>query len=302
MGGEILHVCQMTVGKVVIFYTVADYLVFFTVFCTWAEKMGIEVLALCPMLDHIHHTSIAPNHTSFVNFQKGYSRVFAFLWNSQRKRKGPLFFHNYSSSTKVGNKSIRTTLAYNYNNCVERKLADRAETYRWNFLPYASNQWPFSEPIGKSISAALQKAMKEVQYLHEQGKFLNYAIINRVTKKLTIAERQQFIDYVIGLWNVIDYNKAISYYGDLKTMIRAFHDNTGGEYDIREDWDPYSDTVYTDCTHILLKEQLVDSIYDIPMLPMDKKKQFFKILKQRTAARPKQLRKYLHIPAQENTD
>ena len=293
----------MTVEKVVLFYTVADYLVFFTVFCTWAEKMGIQVLALCPMPDHIHHACIAPNETVLADFQMKYSHLFSKLWNALRKRKGPLFYHSYKKASKRGNKSIRTTLAYNYNNPVERQLVEKAEDYRWNFLAYATKAWPFSEAIDPaSASTAIRRGMSEVKHCREEGRHLNYAQIHRIMDKLDRKERQQLIDYIIGLWNIIDYSKAISYYGDFNTMIRAFHDNTGSEYEIREDWDPYSDTVYSDCTRILLKEHLIASVYDIPSLPMAAKSQLYALLRNRTAAKPKQLRKYLHIPGNEVLD
>lgn len=301
--GDVQHVCQMTVGKVVLFYTVADYLVFFTMFCTWAEKMGIQVLALCPMPDHIHHACIAPNEMVLTEFERSYTQLFSRLWNKQRKRKGPLFYHSYKRACKQENKSIRTTLAYNYNNPVERHLTEKAEDYRWNFLAYATNAWPFSEPVDPpSASTAMRRGMSEVRHCHEQGKHLSYAQIHRIMDKLNRKERQQLIDYIIGLWNIIDYSKAISYYGNIDAMIRAFHDNTGSEYEIREDRDPYSDTVYSDCTRILLKERLIDSVYDIPSLPMAAKSQLYALLRTRTAAKPKQLRKYLHIPGNEVVD
>lgn len=303
LNGAVQHICQKTVGKVLVFYTVGDYLVFFTIFCTMAEQMGVEVLALCLMPDHVHHTSITTDGSVLAAFQRKYTQLFAALWNQQRGRKGPLFYHNYNSANKLGNKSVRTTLAYNYNNPVERQLTEKAEDYRWNFLPYAANAWPYSDPADlKSASPDLRRGMKEVKYCRSQGQYLNYVQIGRITEKLNRKERQLFIDYVIFLWNIIDYSKAVSYYGDLQTMIRAFHDNTGSEYDIREDRDPYSDSVYADCTRILLKERMIGSVYEIPLLPMNEKKELYQLLRTRTAAKPKQLRKYLHIADNEVID
>jgi len=52
--GEVHHIYQKTKGGVVIFYSLRDYLVYFTIFCTLAERMDVTVLALCPMPDHLH--------------------------------------------------------------------------------------------------------------------------------------------------------------------------------------------------------------------------------------------------------
>ena len=106
-------------------------------------------------------------------------------------------------------------------------------------------------------------------------------------------------DYIIGLWNVIDYEQAISYYGSYNVMIRAFHDNTDSEFEIKEDRDNYSDAVYADCTRILLSEGLIHRLADIPALPDDRKSDLFAFLQPRTSARPKQIKKYLHLALEE---
>jgi hypothetical protein len=224
-------------------------------------------------------------------------------FNRSCGREGQLYNHPDGNASKRTESRIRDSFAYLGNNPVERKLCRKAIDYRWNFLAYATNAWPFSEPVDPaSASTAMRRGMSEVRHCHEQGKHLSYAQIHRIMDKLNRKERQQLIDYIIGLWNIIDYSKAISYYGNIDAMIRAFHDNTGSEYEIQEDRDPYSDTVYSDCTRILLKERLIDSVYDIPSLPMAAKSQLYALLRTRTAAKPKQLRKYLHIPGNEVVD
>ncbi len=52
--GEVHHIYQKSRGGVVIFYSLRDYLVYFTIYCTLADKMDVTVLALCPMPDHLH--------------------------------------------------------------------------------------------------------------------------------------------------------------------------------------------------------------------------------------------------------
>ena len=121
-------------------------------------------------------------------------------------------------------------------------------------------------------------------------------MLDRWEKQLTAVEWQQLTDYIISTWNVIDYEQAISYYGSYETMLRAFHDNTGSEYEITEDRDNYSDAVYAECSHVLLGEGWSwDRISAIPSLPAEEKALLYELLRSRTSARPKQVKKYLHL-------
>lgn len=294
--GEVHHVCQMTRGKVVIFYTKADYLVFFSIFCSLAEQMQIPVLALCPMPDHLHQVCIVRSREQLSCFVHEYSRRFARAWNLSRGRTGDLFHHSFRCSAKLDGKQVRTTLAYNYNNPVERRLVASAEQYPWNFLCYAQHAAPFSAPIrSDAISKAFRQVMQEARYCHDMRLPLNYAQLDRWSRRLSPGENQQLTDYLIGLWNSIDYSRAIGYYGSLEKMVRAFRDNTGSEYDIPEDRNAYSDAVYADCADILLRHHLVPSLRSIPTLPPEQKQALYDQLLHQTTARPAQLRKYLHL-------
>ena len=293
---EVHHVYQRTLHGELIFYSVHDYLVFFTIYCTQARKRGIEVLALCPMVDHIHFVLQVENAKQLSGFTQCYAHLFAWEWNRRRQRKGSLFRHRYGSAAKRSNKQVRTTLAYCNNNPVERKLAGKAEDYRWTFLAYYDNRNPYSPPLNPSRAGGkLRRILKEVNLCFEMGYHLRYRQLERWEKQLTAPEWQQLTDYIIGLWNVIDYEEAVSYYGSLENMLRAFHDNTGSEYEIREDRDSDSDAVYADCTRLLLSEKLVERIGDLPALPHGRKEELYRLLLQRTSARPRQLRKYLHL-------
>jgi len=295
--GEVHHVCQKTIDGVLVFYSISDYVVFFTIFCTVARRFKIPVLALCPMVDHLHNTVIAPDGTTLSRFVQQYTHLFSREWNESRGRKGPLFKHRYMSSVKMGNKQIKTTINYNFNNPVERKMVQKAEEYRWNFLRYAQEKTPFSIPIdiGKK-SKRFRSVYNEVKRIYNGDGHLRYAQLKRWKKLLAPGELLQLIDFAIDLWNVIDYKETISYYGDFETMVRSFHDNTGSDYTIKEDHDNYSDSVYQDCTSILLKEHVISEVTEIPGLPHEKKKDLVQLLQYRTTARPRQIEKYLHLP------
>lgn len=295
--GEVHHVCQQTVGGVLVFYTINDYLVFFTIFCTVARRYGIKVLSLCPMVDHIHNVVVVDRDLQLASFVQLYTRLFAREWNESRGRKGSLFKHRYMSSVKLGNKQVKTTVNYSYNNPVERKLVERAEDYRWNFLRYARNAHPYSVPVNEENKSNLFRGiLREMRTTYEGGGHLCYQQLERWGRRMDQNAMQQIADYAISLWNVIDYGEVISYYGDYDAMLHSMHDNTGSDYEIREDRNLYSDAVYADCSRILLKEGWVKDLFQLPLLPIEKKKQMAHLLLNRTTARSRQIEKYLHLP------
>ncbi|MBQ9411251.1 MAG: transposase [Bacteroidales bacterium] len=294
--GEVHHIYQKTKGGVLLFYSLRDYLVFFTIYCIFAEKLDVTVLALCPMPDHLHSACRFMNAEQMVKFVQMYTHCFSREWNKSRRRRNSLFQKRFGSAVKLGNKAVRTTINYNYNNPVERKIVSRAEDYRWNFLKYFRNRNPYSKPLDESASSCkLRRALQDVRAVYKRGEWVRYAQLDLWMKDLSADEVQQLADYIISTWNVIDYVGAISYYGDFDAMIRSFHDNTGSEYEIREDKDNYSDAVYSDCTRILMKEGLISSVREVPGLPIFKKLELYKLLSSRTAAKPVQVRKYLHL-------
>lgn len=294
--GEVHHVCQQTVQGVLVFYTISDYLVFFTIFCSVARRLGIRVLALCPMVDHIHNTVVVPSERLLPAFVQQYTHLFSHEWNLSRGRKGVLFKHRYMSSAKLGNKQVKTTINYNCNNPVERKMVQAAEDYRWNFLRYAKEEFPFSVPYKLADkSAKFRNILKEIKCIYDGGGYLKYRYLKRWKAKLNPIEIQQLTDYAIHLWNVVDYEEAVSYYGDYETMLHSFHDNTGSDYDIKEDRNNYSDAVYKDCSRILIGDAYVKNLFEIPLLPLSRKKYLAELLHYRTTARPRQIEKYLHL-------
>ena len=174
--GEVHHIYQKTKGGVVIFYSLRDYLVFFTIFCTIAEKLDVTVLALCPMPDHLHNASRFKTLEQLDKFVQMYSRIFAREWNKARKRRGSIFQKRFGSAVKISNKQVRTTINYNNNNPVERKITLRAEEYRWNFLRYFRSKNPYSKTLVESAlpfqrRRRSQNAGHPGAGLHESGCF-----------------------------------------------------------------------------------------------------------------------------------
>lgn len=294
--GEVHHVYQNTAGKGLIFYGLQDYLVFFTIYCTYARKQGVRVLSLCPMPDHIHQVVQVQGARQLACFEQQYTRLFARQWNRPRRRKGTLFRHPFGSAAKMGDKKVRTLLAYCNNNPVERLLCAMAQEYRWTFLAYYKARFPFSATLNPTRAPArLKDILQAVDDIFREGGYLRYSQLDRWERMLSPAQWQQLADYIISLWNVIDYEGAIAYYGSYPTMLAAFALNTGSEHDIREERDPYSDEVYAQFGSILLSEGMIRSLYEIPGLPPGRRRACCHLLERLTLARPRQIRKFLHM-------
>lgn len=291
------HVYQQSADKGVIFYTDFDYLVFFTIICTVSLEYDVKLAAVVPMPDHLHELTVASYLEELALFHMHYPAVFALEYNRHYGRKGRLLKKSFGSAPKYGNKAIRTTLAYNYNNPTERKLCTRVEDWRWNFLAYANNPFPFSCPFNwNKARSCMKRAVIEVKAIHKSRGYLNYAILERLFAPLNADEREQLKDLIIGIWSVIDYEYIISFYGDYETMLRAFNSNTGAEFDIKEEWGKYDDRVYSLMTDLLQADGIVDvprQIYSMPEAV--KRKLATRLIAKFPDANPKQVAKYLHL-------
>ena len=179
--GALNHIYQRTYEGFLIFYSVRDFLVFFTLFCTIARKYNIKVLGLCLMYDHIHVLVVAPSRNNLSSFVQEYTCRFSRQRNTHYHRKGPFFQRRFGSAPKSGEKKARTAIAYLYNNPVEKKICNYSEEYQWDFLIYANNNHPYSRPlIIKEASRALRRSVEEIKTLRASDTPLNYATINRI--------------------------------------------------------------------------------------------------------------------------
>ena len=230
------HVYQNTRGGYLIFYSIKDYLILFSVISVIARRYGIKILGICMMPDHIHLIVYVRDPERFRAFVRDYTSIFTKNYNRHYGLSGPLFNTPYGCAPKRMHKKIRSAIAYVYNNPVEGHLALKVEENRWNFLAYAVEKCPFSEKLRIDKARwALRKALYTAKACRKDRRWLNYTEIARVTDNLPPRELQQFTDYVIRLYNCIDYDAAIAYYGSYDKMVMALNANTGSEYDLKED-------------------------------------------------------------------
>lgn len=296
------HCYQRTFGHGVLFYTVRDHLVFFTVFCTMARRHQVRVLKLVQMPDHTHHSTFAKSLEQLRAFQRDYTSAFAKEYNRTYGLSGSVFETPFSYAPKYGDKEIRSNLIYLDNNPVERKLVKQAEEYRWNYLAYSQSKHPFSEKIRlRFASMPLRRAIKRVTLLRSQGRYLTYPLLERLFDSLpTDQEKEQLTDYIICTYWALDHAAAIRYFGSYEQELIAAHSTTGSEYDITEGFIGKSDALYVKLTALVLKKGQFRDIHEILCLSDDEKYRLFETIRRESSVPVKQIRAFLHLPVDTN--
>lgn len=264
----LVHIYQNTLNGYLLFYTVKDRIVFFTLLNLVAQKYGIQILGVCLMPDHFHFLLVPVSIEIQSAFISEVTQRYSRLRNEWYGDSGDLFNHSYGHALKQGGKKMRTAASYLYNNPVEKALSDKAEEYQWNFLAYARTDYPFSSPIKlRFASRPLRRAVDYVKYTVKSKLPLTYSSLETITERLNPDELKMLTDYIIQSFNSIDYGSLISLYKGYQEMLLAFSSNTGSEYDIQETFTKGSDKAYAYCTNRLLKTGKWKDIRDILSLP-----------------------------------
>lgn len=297
--GILIHCYQRMKEGYLQFYNFIDYLVYFTILCTLAQKYGIQVLSFCQMPDHTHGAFVASRLRDLSRFMGELSRYYCRYGQAPPCRGGRLFKCHYGSAVKYGDKKARTTIIYIGNNPVERRLVKRAEEYQWNYLAYAQSDHPFSEPlIVSKASVNLKRAMSEVSFNHNSGKPLSYIMMKRLFSKLEAKEKQQLTDYIVTTYSVINYDAATRFFDSYEDMIGAMHYNTGSEYDINEVFTGRSDACYADIARWLKSSLHLDDIHNVFSISEEGRTNLLFDIHKATGADPKQIAKFLRLKAQ----
>ncbi len=293
----VTHCYQHSKDGGLLFYCYSDYLVWFTIICTVARRHKVTILAMCPMPDHVHISLRAASAKELSGFIGEASSWYAVRFNQVCKTEGPVFEPRFGSAPKYGAKRGRTNLLYVWNNPVERQLVQKAEDYRWNFLAYATSDHPFSKQlIIRKSSRAMQKAIKEVKAQFKAGLPMAYAQLQRLFASLGREECQQFTDFIITTYNVIDYKAALEFFESYEDLLIAAHATTSKEHDINEVFIGKSDAHYSKMAAVVMRELKPSDIHDILSLPPEKKYEIFELLRKHTDAMGEQIAKFLHMP------
>lgn len=290
---KVVHIYQNTIGGNLLFYTVSDFLVFFTIFCREARRWKVRVIGVCPMYDHLHILVECEDKRRLYRFVQAYTRQYAEAFNLSIGSSGAIFNEHFGRAERTGLKEVRSACSYLYNNPGEKNLCRRAEDYRWTFLAYAVSKNPFSEPIVLSKTGfRLRNAVKMVDYYRKHDKPLQYKWLTDMTAKLTRPEIQQLTDYIISSYNCIDYDRLISFYGSYSQVCLAFASNQGKEFGFKEAYSPGNHMEFIHIGNLLTRTLGVANVKDIFKMPAPEKERLAGLCFKMTTATKRQIAKY----------
>ena len=290
------HIYIRSINQFVIFYSMEDRLVYYTVFSVMAKRYGVTVLALALMFDHIHHLIKTISKGLYGKFIGVTTSTFAMAYNRDSGRKGPLFQKAYGNAAKRRDKDIRNCIAYNYNNSVEKLLFNRAEQDRWNLLAYIDNPHPFSKEIcRKTASKKLLKSMDAAVLFHGRNEYLDYPVVLRLFEGLDPEECEQILDYIISLYLPIDKESLLSFYKSYDAMVLAINSNTGKEYDLDEVYDPESHQDFVRMLALTCQSSFAADPRHIILTPDEQKWKIVESLVKRAGASLNHAKRFLHL-------
>ena len=185
----VMHIYQRTVSGFNLFYTLEDFIVYYTIASVKAAKYGIRLIGLSLMIDHIHMLLRTGSKKQMSDYVSACSSLYVREFNSFIGRRGRLFEQSFGSAVKTEAKKIRSAIAYLFNNPVEKLLCKMAEDYRWNFLAYYNDRLPFST-LPSRTSRKLKRSMNIVDESFRRGCHLRYALLEVIMKDLDHEEKQ----------------------------------------------------------------------------------------------------------------
>ena len=289
-----MHIYQRTRNGFNLFYSLEDFLVFFTIVSVQVRKFGINMLGLCLMIDHIHILASAENLSQISQFISAYTSIFVKEFNEVTGRKGPLFEAKYGSALKLELKRIRSAIAYLLNNPVEKKLCTKAQDYKWNFLKYLDPSKKRQIGSKRNLSRPLQRALTIVDDAYKKNKHLRYQLLTNLLKQLNPTEKELLSDYIITLYLPIDKKVAQKFFKSYNDMVLAVNSNTGTEYEITEAHFSKSDIQYREILQYLKTLNITDAKSLISATD-ERKVKLASQLKRFTSATTIQIKKFLHI-------
>lgn len=290
--GAIQHIYQRAIDRGVIFYTVEDRLVYYTLAAVNSKKHGVRVYSASIMFTHLHQGVQARTMNILRAYLRDSNCAFVRLYNNRHSRTGRLFEKPPGCSQKETSKDKRSNEIYIFNNHVEKKLCSRAVEERWSLLAYALSDHPFSKELDfKKASKTLQKAIRLVDRRIKKLKGLEYTDLDKILPNLDVTEHEQFIDYVISQYAWIDFSAAESLFEDRESMILAIDSTTGNEFDINEEYSKLSDSPYQELVNFAAEEGVLNDIFGLDASP---KANLIMNAYRNTSAKLYHLRKFFH--------
>lgn len=287
----VMHIYQRTIHGFNIFYSTEGFLVFYTIVSIYARRYGVCLMGLCQMIDHIHLLCMSKDLSIMSRFVSSYTSVFVKEFNSFIGRSGKLFEKAYGSAVKKDEKKVRSAIAYLFNNPVEKKLCNKAEDYRWNYLKYYDSE---KRHETLKLSRQARRIIKVIEECYHNDRYLGYGLLTNLLLKSTPEEKNIIIDHIIRLYFPFDKAMLISHYRSYKDMVTAINSNTGSEYEIKEIHYNKTDLPYREMI-AFFKKIGIHNVQSVICLPNKRKYEYLTHLKAATSASYTQIRKFLHI-------
>ena len=276
-----------------IFYRLEDLLVFFTLVSVTVRRMGLTVLAFCPMFNHIHFLFKEISLSELRSFVHRITTVFVREYNTRYERSGPLFQRPFGNSLKKGVKIILGCVAYVFNNPVAGKMVKNAIEYRWTLLAYHDSPHPFSNKLRKDhCRNVMRVALRKVDYYYNEGNYLSYNALRNLFNGLDRNESSQLVDYIIFKYNFLAFNDLEELYNGFGKMITAVETNAGSEFDLEDEYGDHS--CYPEMLSIVKSLGYKGSSLNFEKLSEDSRDSLFWILKNQTHAKASCINKFLH--------
>lgn len=290
-----IHIYSKSKNSNIIFYSLEDYIFYFTLYSCLSRRYNICVLGFCLMPNHIHSVEISGDYKLFTLFHSSLNSSFVSGYNAEHSRKGPLFQRPFGYAPKLVAKRVRDCLSYVANNPVVGRLCDNISDYHWNLLAYYKCINPFSEKLPLRHSRyALRKANLKINAWRKADVPLDYARIKSIFHNLSSSERLQILDRIIYAYNFLDYHTASRYYkNSFDKMLNSFNLGGGSEYDLPDDFDDYSK--YREMSGLLTGAGFDLRNCNFDNISAEEIHKMVRLLS-RLNVRRRQIEKFLHLP------
>jgi len=293
--GSLQHVYKRSVDGGVIFYRTIDHLVYFSLQSVMARKHNLKVLCIAHMYTHLHGLLASTDPCQLSSFERDLNIVHTREYNKEMDRTGRLYHGPFGAAPKRTEKDKRSSLIYVINNPVEKKLCSSAMDDRWTFLAYYERTFPFSErPSLKTCRWVLRNAFRVVDQEYNGGRYLKYVLLHHLFAPLNDVEREQLTDYIIQRYYFFDNASCYRLFGGWEKMVTAIDMTKGKEFDVGEEFDPFSDIPYREMCDVAEKFGLLAKGMPLFSLPEVRLKKLAEYLKSNTSASDYQVAKFLH--------
>lgn len=231
------HIFQISVDRGIIFYTDADYIIFFSILWYAAMKYRVRIISCCIMANHFHILARFRSPEDMELFVNELTSIFALMYNKHYHRKGQLFKKSFGSAPKMHDDEIVNAVIYVCNNPIPKYAVEHALEYRWNFVAYMESPHPFSDPLDKlNMSDAMRHSISIVERQHSSNKYLTYKILDEIITPLDPKERKQLYDYIVSEYSILDYGFIRQKWNTLDKLSMVLDAVRGSDYETAEDY------------------------------------------------------------------